>query len=204
MRYIVLLGILFNYHGIYSQRAFRARLIAGAVTSQISGDGLGGWDKFGLMGGGEVAVPLSEKWSFSGGIRYTQKGSRTKRDTIDFTSFAYKLDYIDLPLKLLYSNLRNGENFLTLGLGVSAGYLIRQRQMNNGTYYDISTQFSSFDYAAGFDVALWFAPKTAICAGFWTSVLPTRPNPSVTNKFSYYEKGNYNQLLMLALLFSLK
>ncbi|MFM7106069.1 MAG: outer membrane beta-barrel protein, partial [Flavobacteriales bacterium] len=144
MRYILLLGILFTCQVLYSQRAFRARLMAGAVTSQISGDGLGGWDKFGLMGGGEVAVPLSEKWSFSGGIRYTQKGSRTKRDTINFNTFAYKLEYIDLPLKLLYSQTRNGEDFLTFGAGVSAGYLMRQRQMNNGAYYDINPPFSSF------------------------------------------------------------
>jgi hypothetical protein len=178
--------------------------MAGAVTSQISGDGLGGWDKFGLMGGGEVAVPLSEKWSFSGGIRYTQRGSRTKRDTINFNTFAYKLEYIDLPLKLLYSQTRNGEDFLTFGAGVSAGYLMRQRQMNNGAYSDINPPFSSFDYAAGFDVALWFTTKAAISAGFWTSFLPTRDNPSITNQFSYYERGNYNQMLTLALLLSLK
>jgi hypothetical protein len=204
MRFLLLLGILFSCQSFSAQRAFRAHLNVGAVTSQISGDGLGGWDKFGLMGGGEVAVPLSEKWSFSGGIRYTQKGSRTKRDTINFNTFAYKLDYIDLPVKLLYSHRRNGEEFITFGAGISAGYLVRQRQMNNGAYYEINPPFSDFDYAAGFDVAVWFTSKTALCAGFWTSFMPTRPNPSVTNQFSYYERGNYNQLLSLALLFSLK
>jgi len=204
MRSVLFLSLLFTSQFLFAQRAFRARLIAGAVTSQISGDGLGGWDKFGLMGGGEVAVPLTEHWSFSGGIRYTQKGSRTKRDTINFNTFAYKLDYIDLPVKLLYSRLRNGEDFLTFGAGISAGYLMRQRQMNNGNYYEIIPPFSSFDYAAGLDIALWFTPKAALSAGFWTSFIPTRPNPSVTNQFSYYERGNYNQLLTLAVLFSLK
>lgn len=204
MRYLLLFGVLLSYQLFSAQRAFRANLIAGAVTSQISGDGLGGWDKFGLMGGGEVAVPLSEKWSFSGGIRYTQKGSRTKRDTINFNTFAYKLDYIDLPVKLLYSHRRNGEEFITAGAGISAGYLVRQRQMNNGEYYDINPPFSDFDFAAGFDATLWFTSKVGLCAGFWTSFIPTRPNPSVTNQFSYYERGNYNQLLTLAILFSLK
>jgi hypothetical protein len=204
MRWFVAVMLLTGYSFIHAQRDFRANLIAGAVTSQISGDGLGGWDKFGLMGGGEVAVPVSENWSFSGGIRYTQKGSRTKRDTINFNTFAYKLDYIDLPFKLLYSRLKNGEDFLTFGAGISAGYLIRQRQMSNGNYYEINPSFSNFDYATGLDIAVWFTSNAAINAGFWTSFLPTRPNPSVTNQFSYYERGNYNQLLTLALVYSLK
>lgn len=204
MRYVLTFGLCLWICVFHGQRDFKAHLLAGAVTSQISGDGLGGWDKFGLMGGGEVTVPVSEHWAFSGGIRYTQKGSRTKRDTINFNTFAYKLDYLDLPVKLLYTRLRNGEDFLTFGAGISAGYLMRQRQMTNGYYYDINPAFSSFDYAAGCDIVFWFTPKAAISAGFWTSFLPTRPNPSVTNPLSYYERGNYNQLLTLAVLFSLK
>ena len=203
MRYVLAFGLCLWISVFHCQRDFKAHLLAGAVTSQISGDGLGGWDKFGLMGGGEVVVPLNEKWSFSGGIRFTQKGSRTKRDTINFNSFAYKLDYIDLPVKIHYSKLRNGADFLNFSAGASAGYLMRQRQMNNGNYYEINPPFSRFDYTAGFDIALWFSDKAAISAGFWTSFIPTRPNPSVTNRFSYYERGNYNQLLTLALLYSL-
>ena len=64
------------------KRNFKGGLIAGAVTSQISGDGLGGWDKFGLAAGAWVNVPFSDRASATMSMKYINKGSRTKRDTL--------------------------------------------------------------------------------------------------------------------------
>ena len=80
------------------KRNFKGGLIAGAVTSQISGDGLGGWDKFGLAAGAWVNVPFSDRSSATMTMKFINKGSRTKRDTINFETFGYYLNYIEVPL----------------------------------------------------------------------------------------------------------
>ncbi|MDP5075627.1 MAG: PorT family protein, partial [Flavobacteriales bacterium] len=67
-----------------AQQAFKAGISFGMTTSQISGDGLGGWDKFGITGGAFVSAPLSSKNGFRIGLNYADKGSRTKRDTLNF------------------------------------------------------------------------------------------------------------------------
>ncbi|MFM9005662.1 MAG: hypothetical protein ACKOSR_09205, partial [Flavobacteriales bacterium] len=72
-----------------SRRSFKGGLLLGGVTSQISGDGLGGWDKFGMTAGAWVQVPFSKKVSATMSMKYINKGSRTKLDTITFNRFGY-------------------------------------------------------------------------------------------------------------------
>ena len=46
---------------LHAQQAFNAGIAIGMTTSQISGDGLGGWDKFGITGGAYVNAPFNKK-----------------------------------------------------------------------------------------------------------------------------------------------
>jgi len=85
--------------GLKAQQAFNAGVALGMTTSQISGDGLGGWDKFGFTGGAYVNAPFNSKNGLRIGLYYSEKGSRTKRDTLNFNTFAYRLNYIEVPMQ---------------------------------------------------------------------------------------------------------
>ena len=181
------------------KRNFKGGLIAGAVTSQISGDGLGGWDKFGLAAGAWVNVPFSDRASATMSMKYINKGSRTKRDTINFETYGYYLNYIEIPLWFSYRLSRKSESRLLISGGPVVGFLMKQKIISNGYDYEVNPPFEKLDVGAELGVSYWLTPSFGVHLMGSTSVMPTRPNPAQTNQFSYYERGNYNQTLQLLL-----
>jgi hypothetical protein len=175
---------------LHAQQAFKAGLALGMTTSQISGDGLGGWDKFGLTGGAYVNAPFSSKNGLRIGIYYTEKGSRTKRDTLNFNTFAYRLKYIEVPIQMSYQN--GPFTFLT---GVYYARLIQQDILSNGLSYPVLPAFRNYDLGIALGTTLQLGDHLFLEGKFSTSVIPTRPSPNFANPNSYYEKGNYNQVL---------
>lgn len=182
-----------------SKRNFKGGVVFGGVTSQISGDGLGGWDKFGITAGAWVNVPFSERVSATMSMKYINKGSRTKIDTITFNTFGYYLNYIEVPLWFSYAPSKKEPDRLVVNFGPYAGYLFNQKIIANGFDYDVNPRFESIDVGLEFGVSFWITPKFSVNFMTSSSVLPTRPNPSQVNPLSYYEKGNYNQTLQLLL-----
>jgi hypothetical protein len=180
-----------------SQRNFKGGVVVGGVTSQISGDGLGGWDKFGFTAGAWVNVPFSEKVSATMSMKYINKGSRTKIDTITFNTFGYYLNYIEVPIWISYAPSNRDPDRLKINFGPYAGYLFNQKIISNGFDYEVNPPFESIDVGLELGVSYWITPKLSVNLMSSTSVIPTRPNPSQVNPLSYYEKGNYNQTLQL-------
>lgn len=174
----------------HAQQSFKAGLTFGMTTSQISGDGLGGWDKFGFAGGAFVSAPFSSKTGFRIGINYAEKGARTKRDTLNFNTFAYRLKYVEVPVQYA---VKNGP--LTFLYGVYYGRLIKQDILSNGYSYEITPPFKNYDFGVSVGAALQMGDHFFIEGKFSSSVIPTRPSPNFANQNSYYEKGNYNQVI---------
>lgn len=173
-----------------AQQAFKAGLSLGMTTSQISGDGLGGWDKFGVTGGAFVSAPLSSKNGFRIGLNYADKGSRTKRDTLNFNTFAYRLRYIEVPIQYSFQN--GPFTFLS---GLYYGRLIKQDILANSLTYDVIPAFRNYDVGITLGTTLQLGDHLFLEGRFSSSILPTRPSPNFANPNSYYEKGNYNQVL---------
>lgn len=185
--------------GASGKRNFKGGVFAGGVTSQISGDGLGGWDKFGMAAGAWVTVPFSERSSATMSMRYINKGSRTKLDTLNFNTFAYHLNYIEVPLWFSYAPSKREPDRLVINIGPYAGFLLNQKIVSNGFDYEITPSFERVDIGLELGVSFWITPKFSVNLISSSSVLPTRPNPAQVNPLSYYEKGNYNQTLQLLL-----
>ena len=181
------------------KRNFKGGLLAGAVTTQISGDGLGGWDKFGMAAGAWVSVPFSERSSATMTMKYINKGSRTKRDTINFETFGYYLNYIEVPLWFSYRVSKKSDSRLVLNVGPCIGFLLNQKIKQNGVDREIDPSFEKLDVGLELGISYWLTPSFGAQIIGATSVLPTRPNPGQTNPGSYYERGNYNQTLQLLL-----
>ncbi len=188
-RYIIIVLTLLSMTAS-SQQSFKAGVSFGMTTSQISGDGLGGWDKFGITGGGFVSAPLSKKNGFRIGLNYADKGSRTKRDTINFNTFAFRLRYIEVPIQYSFQN--GPFTFLS---GLYYGRLIRQDILANSLTYDVNPAFRNYDIGIALGATMQMGEHFFIEGKFSSSVVPTRPSPNFANPNSYYEKGNYNQVL---------
>ena len=180
-----------------SKRNFKGGIVAGGVTSQISGDGLGGWDKFGMTAGAWVNVPFSERASATMSMKYINKGSRTKLDTLNFNTFAYHLNYIEVPIWFSYAPSKKEPDRLVINFGPYASYLLNQKIVSNGFDNLVNPPFESMDIGLELGVSFWVTPKFCVSLMGSSSVIPTRPNPAQVNPLSYYEKGNYNQTLQL-------
>jgi len=173
-----------------AQQAFKAGVSLGMTTSQISGDGLGGWDKFGVTGGAFVSAPISAKNGFRIGLNYADKGSRTKRDTLNFNTFSYRLRYIEVPIQYSFQN-----GPFVFHTGLYYGRLIKQDVLSNYYSYPVAPAFRSYDFGLAVGSTLQLGDHFFIEGRFSSSILPTRPSPNFANPNSYYEKGNYNQVL---------
>lgn len=181
---------------LLAQAEFSGGLIAGGVTSQVSGDALAGWDKFGFTGGAYIHVAYNESWGTWIGMQYMAKGSAKQADPNngDFNQFTLILNYIEMPV--MVTRMKGNWRF---GLGPSVGFLVNQIQVFNGIEYDVNPEFRAFDISGSLSVMRSLGDKFALEIRGNTSIIPTRPAPAVANPLSYYEQGNYNQLLMLGL-----
>jgi hypothetical protein len=187
---LFLLFLFLLSYELQAQQAFKAGISLGMTTSQISGDGLGGWDKFGITGGAFVSAPFSSKNGFRIGLNYADKGSRTKRDTLNFNTFAYRLRYIEVPVQYSFQN--GPFTFLS---GLYYGRMIKQDILSNALKYDVIPAFRNYDLGITLGATLQLGDHLFLEGRFSSSILPTRPSPNFANPNSYYEKGNYNQVL---------
>lgn len=104
-----------------AERAFHAGLYLGAATTQIDGDGYGGFNKAGIMGGLYVNTKLNDKWRAEFQMGFIQKGSINpyRPDKGDFSYYRIALQYIEVPLLF-----RLKDKKFTYGFGPSVGVLI--------------------------------------------------------------------------------
>lgn len=179
-----------------AQRNFKGGLTIGPVTSQMSGDGLGGWDKFGLAAGGFVTAQFNDHWMFNAMIKYVNKGSQKPADPNngDNNVFIFRLNYIEVPLYASYKI----SNHLQLNCGPYVGLLTKQEGWSNalGTF-ELDAQFNPIDIGGLFGAQWWFNDHIGAEVRGTSSLLPARNAPTVPLPNSFYEKGNYHQLIEL-------
>jgi hypothetical protein len=85
-------------------QVFKSGLLIGLSGSQIEGDGYGGYNKLGFIGGGFTKTDLSEKVSAQFEIYFINKGSfkAAKPSAGIYNKFYLNLNYIEVPLAFQY------------------------------------------------------------------------------------------------------
>ncbi len=96
----------------YAQE-FKGGVLGGITTSQIHGDGVGGFYKIGGTFGGFVQRDFSSKISGQFELRFSQKGSGDSHG-----SFKIHVGYVEMPVLVKYALPNNFTLFGGLGVGV--------------------------------------------------------------------------------------
>lgn len=127
------------------EKKFFGSLKVGMVTSQVDGDGFGGFRKVGLTVGPSVFVQLNENWVMNIDLLYTQKGSRDgKQAGSDLGTYIdrYKLNInsIDLPLVFNYVH----KSTYLFGAGLSYSAFISSKETVESLYY--TQDYNSSEY----------------------------------------------------------
>ena len=117
--FLILSLLVFN---VQAQR-IHAYLVGGATISQIEGDELKGFKKWGGTGGVGAMVNLTDngKWLMSVETNFAQRGVYNK--TNDPFWMKMTLNYIDIPVSFFFHDTRGG---MTFGAGFLYGRLIQQ------------------------------------------------------------------------------
>lgn len=178
----------------YSQ-FFHGGMRLGGNGSQVSGDRLSGFDKFGFHGGLYVGVNLNERTRLQLEMMYVQKGSRqnAKPHKGIYSSYLLRLNYIELPLMLVW----RGNSYFELEGGLSYGNLMNNTDVEwdeNGVLpgmapfrkYEISVQLG-FNYLLNENLRVNFRLNN--------SILPVREHAGGATYL--LNRGQYNTVLML-------
>lgn len=157
---------------------FQGNLWGGLCASQVHGDGISGFNKFGGTGGLGVKVWLGDvDRRVSGLILYTQKGSRRVPNTKqgDFETWRYRFTYIDLPVVREWG-FSGGWWF---GLGLQPSYLLKgEEDFYAAGYTDLTyVDLKPWDLCGVVTAGLPWTDKAALEIRLSQSLLPISEQP---------------------------
>lgn len=157
---LILLAVLSLFSLKCQAQSFDGGVIAGAVTSQIDGDGYGGFHQIGFTAGVFGRIPMEEGESWQLELKYSLFGSHS--DSQYEIPMDIRLHYVELPLMYRFDlsdfNI-NGKplDYLSFEIGLSGDFLVGNRQQggyNDGGYENPNWLFFSVtgNVGAQFDI----------------------------------------------------
>ena len=202
---IVTLSLLicFGYNTVNGQ-IFKAQFIAGVNATQVDGDEVYGYKKWGANLGLGVIFPISKnkKWMISLETLYNQKGSFQRKTLTDTFPQPWKyrlfLDYLDVPVMIHVE----GKDTWTLGLGFSWGRLVGVKEYENGLRVDSTNLLSNvynrsdWNFLADVRFRIWRQLKFNFRYAY--SFVPIRNRYFAKTDHS---RNQYNSMLTLRLIY---
>lgn len=156
---------------------FSGRAHLGMSTSQIHGDQISGFNKFGASLGASVDIRRQPNQGVQWGILYTQKGSRRVPDTQngDYNSWRYRFTYIDLPITKIW----NPSAEWWVGAGIQPSILIAGEEDFYGTGYSELTylELNSVDWGGMVHAGYQLSESAAFEVRLAQSLLPISDRP---------------------------
>ena len=157
----------------------------GATAAQVRGDRIDGFNKLGVHAGAVLEIRQFQNLGFQMGMVFNQKGSRKVQNlkANDYTTWAYRFTYVDIPLTMVYDFK---ENF-TIGGGLQPGVLISALEdgvvsgFSDGTWVDTELPIRAWELSG----VVWVGMRTSE-QGEWfirhTQSLPgIVPKPELVN-----------------------
>lgn len=190
---VLILTFLLTFSASYAQR-FSAGILAGAVTSQVSGDMLAGFDKSGFEFGALVTPPLSPKFSMAFEMVFIQKGSKKKinYDKGDYDYFKMSLNYIEVPLLLRY----NYSKKIHFEMGPVVGRLLSSKEEDEFGEILAPKPFKPYELSFMLGMSYALAQNFYLNLQGSNSVLEIRTPPEISGY--QINRRQYNSVLMFS------
>jgi hypothetical protein len=180
-------------------------IIGGLNISQVDGDQVYGFKKFGFTAGPTAIIPLSKRFQLSLEVLYSQKGSSqapvVTKDIDDSTrEYRLKLNYAEIPLLLHYVD----KHGLNAGLGLSFGRLVfvKEKEFNHDTkkveWNDVKLNDGTYnknDYEIIFDLQM------KVYAGLYANLRYSYSLSKIRSRYYFYPfnkwRDQYNNVITL-------
>jgi hypothetical protein len=199
-----------NYYIEQPHMTFNGGLIFGANFTQVDGDTYSGYNKIGINAGGVVYVHFNSFFGVSMELLYSQKGSRGMTDESSVALGEYigrygiNVNYAEVPL-LLHGITKVYNRKMDFEGGASYGRLINSSEWvvadQPVVINPIQNRFNNIDlnYIIGASIQLY--KKWYVDGRFQYSIIPIRPTDRVPIGYSYGNKGQFNNLCVLRLMY---
>lgn len=134
----------------------KAFVTAGCNASQIDGDEVYGFEKFGFTGSVGALIPLdkSRRWNTSVEAMFSQRGAKGSIRTGDLFDYKVTLPYIEIPILAHFTDSKGGWTF---GAGFSYSRLLGAPKENysagrSGYSPDFNVAYSKNDWSVIADI----------------------------------------------------
>ena len=178
---------------------FHGGFALGLAASQVAGDTYSGYNKAGLFGGGWVSLNIGERSSVQMELTYFQKGSRKNPDSLDYSSYLLRTNYVEMPFLFQYRI-----NKFTVEAGPSAGFLLGYKEKINEepAYSDNTPTLVTFQMNIGlrFDVNKhWIVDFRSN-----NSLLNIRKHNVSGDVWRFWSYGQFHDALVLSMFYKIK
>ena len=189
----------------YSQ-PFNAGIIAGGNVSQIDGDFWVGYHKFGYQAGAFVNLRVSPRSAFQMELEYIQKGSRKNADSAsgDFFTQIIRLHYIEIPL--LYQYTFAGKFSAEAGPAADISVGSYETDKTGQVVSDL-VPLRTVSLAGIAGISWFITNHWKVNLRFNYSLMSIRQkvaNYPLSYRHILFERGQYNNVLALSLLYYFK
>jgi hypothetical protein len=126
-------------------------------------------------------------------LDFIQKGSRKNPDSLDYSSYLLRLNYIEIPVHFKYDFHKRG----TLEAGLGTGVLIHNYEEANELEVPDSREFKMIDLSLNIGAFFKMTKNLMINVRYSNSILAVRPHSK--GQTYRWNKGQYNEVLSFTL-----
>lgn len=189
-------------------QSFEGGILVGPVTSQINGDGYGGFHQLGLTAGVFGRIPGKGASSWQMELKYSLFGahSDSKEVQMGMNPMNIRLHYVELPMMYRYKLSKHSINgfslgFITLEIGLSGDFLAKNTQSANSESGVENPSWLFFSVTGNVGLHFDLGEHLGINIRSMNSITPCRWRPESPSVFyGHY----YNIALQAALTYTFK
>ncbi len=164
-----------NY--MHAQRTYDSDVVVGITASQISGDGLSGFEQFGFHFGGLVNTSLGDQWDLHTGLIWNQKGSRSYKSDDNIIVYRLRANYLEVPV-LFRVNLEIARfeiDYFFAEIGPTFNFLTNYRERTSAETIS-NRPFRPFELAGVASFGFHLLDDLSLVLQLQNSILPVRPH----------------------------
>lgn len=207
---IILVFIFYLFEGpsVFAQRV-QGGIIGGINISQVDGDEVFGFNKFGFNTGLTAITPIYKNIYFGIETTYSQKGAHQKKQYSDSDSlgnplngsYDLHLNYLEVPFLILY----NDKDVITAGGGFSYGRLISLSEYEHGRKVESTTltsgPYSKNDFSILADIRFSAYKKFKVNIRYTYSLAKIRTREFIDLRGISEVREQYNNVISLRFIY---
>jgi hypothetical protein len=166
------------YTSCTTAQKFFGSVVLGTNLSQINGDDLAGYDKYGLTGGFRVDYPIKEAVDISAELLFSQRGSKDRKSPLRID-----MNYIEIPFLVSYRDWyqeRDKYDKVRIEGGFSYGYLFNF-ESNFKSIDQYLDQIKEHDISFLCGVGYMFTSKVGVSLRYTRALSKLLVNPNLQN-----------------------